>query len=118
MGKQMRDDRRGSSTERGYGSRWQKARVSFLKSHPLCVHCQERELLIPASRVDHITPHNGDQELFWDHDNWQALCESCHNRKTAREDGGFGNKGNGKVGAECRADGLPLDSRHHWNKGA
>ncbi|WP_186318376.1 HNH endonuclease, partial [Bacillus pumilus] len=23
--------------------------------------------------------------------NWQPLCASCHNRKTAKEDGGFGN---------------------------
>ncbi|WP_369680053.1 HNH endonuclease [Brevibacillus laterosporus] len=26
--------------------------------------------------------------MFWDRKNWQPLCESCHNRKTAREDRG------------------------------
>jgi 5-methylcytosine-specific restriction protein A len=23
--------------------------------------------------------------LFWDEDNWQALCKPCHDRKTAVE---------------------------------
>ncbi|WP_144469068.1 HNH endonuclease signature motif containing protein, partial [Bacillus pumilus] len=36
-------------------------------------------------------PHKGDKKLFWDSSNWQPLCASCHNRKTAKEDGGFGN---------------------------
>jgi 5-methylcytosine-specific restriction endonuclease McrA len=26
--------------------------------------------------------------IFWDSNNWQTLCVSCHNRKTATEDGG------------------------------
>lgn len=42
--------------------------------------------------VDHITPHKGDRGLFWDRNNWQALCKTCHDTKTAAEDGGFGNK--------------------------
>ncbi|WP_304879789.1 HNH endonuclease [uncultured Parasutterella sp.] len=29
--------------------------------------------------------------MFWDESNWQALCKRCHDRKTAAEDGGFGN---------------------------
>lgn len=29
--------------------------------------------------------------LFWDRTNWQGLCKQCHSRKTAAEDGGFGN---------------------------
>jgi prophage lambdaSa04, HNH endonuclease family protein len=29
--------------------------------------------------------------LFWDKTNWQAMSKRCHDRKTAREDGGFGN---------------------------
>ena len=43
-----------------------------------------------ACVVDHLVPHRGDRLLFWDASNWQSLCESCHNRKTARADGGFG----------------------------
>ncbi|WP_400245601.1 HNH endonuclease [Niallia sp. JL1B1071] len=39
-----------------------------------------------ATVVDHIVPHRGDQDLFWDETNWQPLCKSCHDRKTMTED--------------------------------
>jgi 5-methylcytosine-specific restriction protein A len=42
--------------------------------------------------VDHIKPHRGDMTLFWDPNNHQPACDECHNIKTAREDGAFGNK--------------------------
>lgn len=28
--------------------------------------------------------------MFWSRRNWQALCATCHSRKTVRQDGGFG----------------------------
>lgn len=85
------DQRRGGSAERGYGGRWQKARATYLRHHPLCVACEAAGRLVAATVVDHITPHKGDQALFWDSDNnWQALCKRCHDRKTVREDGGWG----------------------------
>lgn len=87
------DQYRGSSAKRGYDYRWQKARKAYLRKHPLCKHCEENGRIEPATVIDHIIPHRGDKQLFWDRDNnWQPLCESCHNRKTARYDGGFGNK--------------------------
>ncbi|MFK3973764.1 HNH endonuclease [Pseudomonas sp. NPDC087358] len=82
---------RGTSSERGYGYRWQKAREGFLRKHPLCVHCEQRGRVTAATDVDHITPHRGDKDLFWDRQNWQGLCHPCHSVKTATEDGGFGN---------------------------
>lgn len=85
------ESRRESSTKRGYGHKWQKAREGYLRSHPFCVEHQARDLLVQATIVDHIIPHRGDQQLFWDHDNWQSLCKPCHDEKTAREDGAFGN---------------------------
>ena len=60
--------------ERGYSHRWQMARKQFLASHPLCVECQRAGKLTPATVVDHIQPHRGDQALFWDENNWQPLC--------------------------------------------
>jgi len=59
--------------------------------HPLCEECKRNGRLTPAVVVDHIIPHKGNRELFWNEKNWQALCKSCHDRKTAKEDGGFGN---------------------------
>ena len=41
---------------------------------------------VRATVVDHIIPHRGDQKLFWDQNNWQALCKSCHDKKTLTED--------------------------------
>lgn len=76
-----------TTSERGYGWKWQKAREAFLK-HPenvLCRACTELGLVVVATVVDHIVPHRGDQGLFWDRDNWQPLCKTCHDRKTATE---------------------------------
>lgn len=108
--------RRGTAHERGYGARWQKARDLFISQHPLCAACERRGVLASATDVDHITPHKGDYMLFWDRANWQSLCHSCHARKTAQEDGGFGNKGRIRARADCGLDGLPVDPQHHWNR--
>jgi 5-methylcytosine-specific restriction protein A len=45
----------------------------------------------PATVVDHIIPHKGNHELFWDAKNHQPLCKRHHDIKTCKEDGGFGN---------------------------
>ena len=74
------------SAERGYGSKWQKARRQFLEAHPLCVECQKNGRYMKATVVDHIIPHRGDQKLFWDQSNWQPLCKPCHDHKTMTED--------------------------------
>lgn len=84
------DAQRGTSTERGYGTRWRKARATYLKRHPLCVLCEAERRITPATVVDHIIPHKGDSALFWDTGNWQSLCKTHHDSKTAREDGRWG----------------------------
>jgi len=89
---QAADARRGTATQRGYEARWRKARVIYLREHPLCVHCQQEGLIVAATQVDHIIPHRGDYELMWDESNWQSLCTHHHSLKTASEDGAFGNK--------------------------
>lgn len=78
---------RGTSTERGYDANWRRYRERFLAVNPWCVECNRL-----ANVVDHITPHRGNERLFWDPSNHQAMCDSCHSSKTAREDGGFGNR--------------------------
>ena len=77
---------RASASARGYDSRWNKARIRFLKAHPLCVECQKQGRLVKAAVVDHIVPHRGDAKLFWDESNWQSLCKNCHDHKTMTED--------------------------------
>lgn len=102
------DERRGSAASRGYDSRWTKARDTFLRQRPLCEcdECRQLSRVLPATVVDHIKRHglkealdSGDveriaqaQALFWDKANWMPMSKQCHDRKTARVDGGFGNR--------------------------
>ena len=72
--------------------------MGYLRNHPLCRDHEQRGLVAAATVVDHIRPHQGDKALFWDSDNWQPLCKRCHDVKTAREDGGFGNAARTGIG--------------------
>lgn len=75
--KAYHDVRRPSAGERGYGSKWRKAREEFL-ARPENRHCACGCGRI-ADMVDHIIPHRGDMKLFWSRSNWQAMASSpCH----------------------------------------
>lgn len=102
-------DERASAARRGYGRRWRQARELFLRAHPLCVACGRHGLVVPATVVDHITPHKGNRKLFWDRSNWQALCKGCHDEKTLGEQGKSQYKMPG-----CTTGGYPTDPRHPW----
>lgn len=56
-----------------------------MQEHPLCRMCLSMGQTQPAQCVDHIQPHRGNKQLFWDESNWQPLCNSCHSAKTRRE---------------------------------
>ncbi len=60
-------------------------RPAQLLREPWCRECARRGIRTRATVVDHVRPHKGDWALFTDRDNLQSLCETCHNRKTARE---------------------------------
>lgn len=51
-----------------------------------------------------------------DPNNLQLLCASCHSAKTARQEGGFGNRPSSKPAKACDASGNPLDASHWWNR--
>jgi 5-methylcytosine-specific restriction protein A len=90
--RRMADVHRGSAHDRGYTARWQRARVAWLRHHPRCgdresgqpvmSRCRDEGRVTPAEVLDHVVPHRGDERLFWDRANWQALCQPCHHRKT------------------------------------
>jgi 5-methylcytosine-specific restriction enzyme A len=89
-----------------YGRRWKSARAAFLRSHPLCCECERRGMVVAAAVVDHVTPHKGDMALFWDSNNWQSLCKTCHSSwKQALEHG---------HARGVDDSGWPLDPGHHW----
>lgn len=93
-----------TSAQRGYGYRWQKARERFLFGNPICVMCEKAGRVEEATVVDHKIPHRGDQELFWNEDNWQSLCKPCHDGQKAREERGSATP------QAVDADGWPVDS--------
>ena len=51
----------------------------------MCAACRAQGRVVPATVVDHVTPHRGNQRLFWDKGNWAPACKPCHDAKTARE---------------------------------
>ena len=79
-------DRRASAHERGYTSKWRRLSKLYLKAHPLCEECKRQGKLTPATVVDHIVPHRGNEHLRWSESNWQSLCKPCHDKKTGTYD--------------------------------
>ncbi|VFR96504.1 Phage holin [plant metagenome] len=95
-----------TSTQRGYGYRWQQERAEYLRLHPFCVRCLDGlglarassgeavinacgDLGLPvpwADLVDHIIEHRGNPALFWDRGNWQGLCQCHHSGDKQREE--------------------------------
>ncbi|MBA7611103.1 hypothetical protein ES703_18319 [subsurface metagenome] len=57
-----------------YNYLWQKIRKMFLRRNPLCVECLKEGRITPTTVVDHIEPHKGDYDKFWNKDNLQSLC--------------------------------------------
>lgn len=99
-----RGDKR-TAAQRGYGYKWQQARAEYLREHPHCVMClADLDLsdLVPAdvivecarrgvteplaTVVNHVVAHRGDQSLFWDRKNWEALCKCHHDSDAQRRD--------------------------------
>lgn len=102
-----REDKK-SSSERGYSSRWQKGRLTYLREHPFCVMCEQEGRAEAAVVVDHIIPHKGDQQLFWDKGNWQSLCKRHHDSDKQRME-------KSGTGYGCDENGIPKGWSHHWN---
>ena len=94
-----------TSTQRGYGYKWQQARIGYLAKHPYCVMCLAaagvreqciesitlaclaKGMALPlATVVDHSVPHRGNMTIFWDSTKWQALCKPCHDSHAQKRD--------------------------------
>lgn len=88
------------------GAAWQKLRASVLMDEPLCRHCAQRGLTVPATDVDHMNGADDNRR-----ESLQSLCHECHSRKTARDQGK-------KVAYGCDASGNPADPLHPWNQAA
>lgn len=85
-------------------------RRAQLAAFPLCVFCLARELTRAATVADHVTPHRGDDDLFWNGP-LQSLCKRCHDKRKQLEEI------HGHT-FELDLSGWPLDPRHPANEGA
>lgn len=57
--------------------RWRNKRAAHLRESPLCVMCQAKGKIVPATIADHVIPHHGDWNAFWLGE-LQSLCGDCH----------------------------------------
>ena len=95
---------------------WKRVRKLKLAEQPLCEHCEAVGVVRPATDVDHVVSIEDGGAAF-DMNNLASLCHSCHSRKTARENRGFGNERSKRPMKGCDANGLPLDPSHPWHRG-
>ena len=72
-------------------NRWRAERRNYIGNNPECEQCiRDGRRGIPATILDHIIniaslPDEQREPMFWDSNNWQALCTRCHNKKSAKE---------------------------------
>lgn len=78
--------RRKPGSWKPYSGRWRRLRLMVLARDPICMICRREQ----STDADHVVARSkgGDNSL----DNLQGLCHRCHSRKTATEDGAFGNR--------------------------
>ena len=63
---------------------WRMTRKFYIKSNPLCEQCTREGKTTGGQMVDHIKAISiGGDRLH--HSNLQTLCNSCHNKKSAKE---------------------------------
>lgn len=87
--------------------RWRALRADQLRKEPLCRYCKRQGKVTVATVCDHIIPHKGNLQLFWQGP-FASLCAECHSSVKAKEEAGKGIIGSG-------VDGMPIDPGHHWN---
>lgn len=69
--------------------RWKRLRIqTFTRDHFTCqmAGCGKIEGNTSKLICDHVTPHKGDEALFFDARNLQTLCKPCHDTLKQREE--------------------------------
>lgn len=58
--------------------KWKTYRFRFLHHNPQCYACGVHKNNGAKLHIDHILPHKGDKELFYNVTNFIPLCNTCH----------------------------------------
>lgn len=96
--KRKADRVRGSGSARGWNARWAAFSKRYVREHPICAcaydwctHAHEPgQCSQPSTDPDHKDGSGRNGPRAYDPTNLQPMCHSCHARKTAHMDGGFG----------------------------
>ena len=72
------DDRRLSTTERGYGYDWQVVSKRYRRENPLCERCLESGKITPTAHAHHKIRIKDNEALRLDVANLMAVCIACH----------------------------------------
>lgn len=75
---------RGSSSARGYDRLWERFRISFLASNPLCRDCESRGVVKATTDLHHVRKVRDHPQLRLDPSNILPLCHECHSIRTQR----------------------------------
>src|SRR5579872_3300163 len=78
---------RGTTTQRGYDSTYERLMRMVLAEEPLCRECLKVGLVEASAQCDHIIPIRVRPDLRLVRSNLQGLCTSHHSAKTAKENG-------------------------------
>jgi 5-methylcytosine-specific restriction enzyme A len=64
-------------------ARWKRLRLQQLQTEPLCRYCMQAGTVTEATICDHIEPHKGNHDKFFDTNNYMSLCKRCHDSDKA-----------------------------------
>lgn len=71
---------RGTSSARGYDTRWARLRRFILAQEPLCRRCNQLGITKAADMVHHQVPVKVAPHLRMEPSNLEPLCWSCHQK--------------------------------------
>jgi 5-methylcytosine-specific restriction protein A len=76
----------GAARSNNYNTaRWRRLAARVIRETPYCEACGASRKDGAALEAHHRDPPRGDGEKFFDENNLQILCRSCHRLATARE---------------------------------
>lgn len=86
---------------------WRKRRKQQLADYPWCSHCERMGYVAVATVVNHVVPHKGDHELFYNGE-LASVCKPCH-------DGPIQSDERRGFNSEVDVDGYPISPDHPSN---